>query len=355
MARTLPVNGVRVQAERGDRALDGRATTLVKCAQVGPRRRYVEAPKTSDPATRQRASGSGLWARADRASGRDETRARSLWAGPNARAGGAREKAATGAGSAAGSGSGAAGASSGGTAGGSGGSGAAAAPLAFSLEEYQAPSGSSLNPTWGDQGIDLRPASMFFFNAQVKVTGGTDREAQQWESGGTQTVFESARKGHYVDASGNETKTNWDYVTSLPATDVASGDALPWYRGEHNEYLSTNDRVFSGVTDQPNTMFDWAGPKAKGATEGPKLARTSGRDKFCAWIISRNTRTKEVRYHKWVTWEVDYTSTVNAVAKTVTPSGGVRITGSGAGKGSLSATLKGPRSMTHIRTVWKAP
>ena len=104
--------------------------------------------------------------------------------------------------------------------------------------------------------------------------------------------------------------------------------------------------------DQPMMPFPWDTPDGVG-----KLASTSGKAKFAAWVaVRKRAAPNTVQYINWETWEVDFSTTTNYAAtgaKTVAgTTGATTALGSGAGQGAKTPNLTGTVGNNLLAFTW---
>jgi hypothetical protein len=73
------------------------------------------------------------------------------------------------------------------------------------------------------------------------------------------------------------------------------------------------------------------------------LDQAEGHDRFGAWQVVRNRNTGEIRYLKWVTWDIDWAASLDpATSKWRGTGTGSTITGQGDGQGKETPILVDP-------------
>jgi Domain of unknown function (DUF4157) len=167
-------------------------------------------------------------------------------------------------------------------------------------------------------------------SGEVKISGGTDAQASDWQAGFMQTGISLYRRANYFNAAGNHHKYLVKSVPT-PTRDALSPAVIPWYGSSSIEsFTATDSSVKPEMSDQPETHFPWKSPDGAGT-----LAASDGKDQFCSWLMVRQVSSGAIEYLNWATWEVDWAATFDPVAKTGRGTGGGGSkTGSGDGQGT---------------------
>jgi hypothetical protein len=242
--------------------------------------------------------------------------------------------------------------------GGGGGGAPAAGPLTFSSDSFNAGSGGALTatPNTAGTGVAIKSA-IYRTQGNVKVTGGTDAEAKDWEAGFIQTLKSTNRTAHYI---GSATQKKRTIVVATPIRDAITAAGVPWYDATNlnsppdgrAEFQKTDSSLTVGLGDQPGTSPLWDTPDGKG-----KLSHHTGKELFTSWMIARKkTAPNTIEHLNWTSWEVDFGVTFNYASsglKTVNAiTGQTKNTGSGTGKGSDTPVLSAPIPNTAHRVEW---
>lgn len=216
----------------------------------------------------------------------------------------------------------------------------------FKVGAFSATTSGAL--TFTNKGTWIRVASPAYnASGSVTIDGVTDAEAANWQAGFMQTVYVSSRKGHYVDSAGKDYKTYEDYCDPCPVRDGDAG-VVPWYGAETiSNFTTKGSAATPSMYDRPSTSFDYATADTKGT-----LKTTSGSDVFCSWLMVRHKTSGEVKYLKYAGWEVSYSGTVDAAAKTGTSVGGSKVTGTGDGKGAKGPLTGDPVANDAAKSRW---
>ena len=192
-------------------------------------------------------------------------------------------------------------------------------------------------PAPGGVTITSQPYSA---SGDVTASGGSNTNAGDWQAGFMQTVVSSNKNLDYRDAS----DTHVAYMKLAlpgPHRDGIAG-IEPWYDDNTvRDFATTNSTVTPEMSDAPGVAgVPWS--LSLGATTA-SLRASSGKDEYCSWLMVRHKSTGDITYLNWDTWEIDWTATYDPVAKTGSGSGtGCRVTGKGAGQGSVTPLTKDP-------------
>jgi hypothetical protein len=227
-------------------------------------------------------------------------------------------------------------------------------PLTFSSQSFNAGTGGAITATPQAGSVSIRSAA-YSTSGQVKASGGTDVQAQDWEAGFIQTLKSTTRAAHYVGSPNQKTLS---IVVATPIRDgnPAQNTSVPWYDSLNpsakKAFTKTNSSVNVSLWDRPGTGAAWDTPDGQG-----KLDHYDGKDVFTAWMIVRQkTSPNTIQYMNWTSWEVDFSTSFNYAstgAKTVNNvTGQTANTGSGAGQGSDTPILSGPFPNSSARSVW---
>lgn len=228
-----------------------------------------------------------------------------------------------------------------------------AAPT-FSSGSFSAGTGGAITATSAGANVNIQSAA-YSPSGKVKVSGGTDAQATDWEAGFIQTITASEIKAHYA---GSKTQKLWTVTVACPKRDALAVGGAPWYDPNNVNgpgrvaFSKTKSSVSVLLWDRPQLPTPWTTPDGKG-----KLSSTSGKDVFTAWMIARKkTDPKTIKYVKWTSWEMDYGATFNYAstgAKTVDKiTGKTKNNGSGDGRGGTTPTLSGTIANNAINAAW---
>jgi hypothetical protein len=237
--------------------------------------------------------------------------------------------------------------------GGGGGGAPGASASTFSSDSFSAGSGGPLTFSGGTFAKLSSPA--YSPSGKVKVSGGTDAQAKDWEAGFIQTVLSYNAVGHYLGSPAN-TKFSWS--TPGPRRDALVAGGEPWYDPNNTNgpgkvaFSKTDSSESVSLWDQPAVELYWDTPDAKG-----KLNHSDGKSTFALWMIARQkSAPNTIHYLNWATWEVDWSAQFNyasAGAKTAKKvTGELKVTGSGGGKGSATPVLSGTTANSDLKSKW---
>jgi hypothetical protein len=235
-------------------------------------------------------------------------------------------------------------------------SAATSADLRFESESFSAGTGGPITATPQPSGKNIRISSAPYSpSGRVKVSGGTDEQAKDWEAGFIQTAKQGLRRAHYIGSKDQKLRT-----VSIPGArrDALVAGGAPWYDPNNSNgpgrvaFAKTDSSVKVSLWDRPGTTPPWDTPDGKG-----KLNHHSGKDIFTAWMIARKkTAPNDITFLNWTSWEVDYGVTFNYASKgtkTVNKiTGTTSNTGSGTGKGKDNPVLTGKIANDSATTVW---
>jgi hypothetical protein len=189
----------------------------------------------------------------------------------------------------------------------------------------------------GDDGRAVAMSPMYLNSGTVEATGGTDEHAREWKAGFLQTAVSVRRVFNYATTAGRRYKRR---VTTLPGPHRDGGtEDNPFYSPRASrQFPGTNTTVDVHMDDLPKSRDAWSIDGGAG-----QLVATEGRDQFCSWLVVRHTERGTVIPLSWDTWEIDWRTSVDPVAKTSTQTGqGARITDQGDDQGPLAPVLTGP-------------
>lgn len=233
---------------------------------------------------------------------------------------------------------------------------AASAGLIFTSEGFNKGLGGAITATPSGNKVAIE-SHEYETSGKVKVSGGTDTLAQEWEAGFIQTMSSAQRRAHYKGSKNQNLRT-----VSIPGPRrdalVQSGD--PWYDPNNSNgpgrlpFKKTNTSVSVSLWDRPGTYPPWNTPDGKG-----KLDHHTGKDVFTAWMIVRNkTAPNDIKFLNWTSWSVDYSVTFNYATKgnkTIKKiTGKSKNTGFGKGQGKNNPVLGGDIANTELNRniVW---
>lgn len=201
----------------------------------------------------------------------------------------------------------------------------------------------TVTPRAGGVYVDLESAS-FDTSATVKVSGGTDAKAKNWDAGFIQTATATRVIGHYKGSPEHDKR-----IFALPGArrDALEKRGAPWYDPDNSDglgprqYTRSNQEAEVDLHDRPILPFMWQTDDKKG-----KLTHTEGSMNFTAWLIARRRRgIHTIFFLNWATWEVDFGATFNYAStgdksvKAIT--GKTTVTETGTGKGPGGYVLSG--------------
>lgn len=235
-----------------------------------------------------------------------------------------------------------------------GGGGGGASALTFSSSAFAAGAGGAVTATPTSAQLQVR-SSAYASTGTVQATGGTNADAAGWDVGYLQTVTSLTPIGTYTrPAAGAPTQL----AITVPnnTRDGNPAGTAPWYDSANpsgtKAFTTTASTETVTLWDQPMMPFPWDTPDGVG-----KLASTSGKAKFAAWVaVRKRAAPNTVQYINWETWEVDFSTTTNYAAsgaKTVAGiTGATTSTGSGAGQGANTPNLTGTVGNNLLAYTW---
>ena len=235
-----------------------------------------------------------------------------------------------------------------------GGGGGGASALTFSSSAFTAGAGGAVTATPAATQLEVQ-SSAYASTGTVQATGGTNADAAGWDVGYLQTVTSLTPIGTYTrPAAGAPTQL----AITVPnnTRDGNPAGTAPWYDSANpagtKPFTTTGSTETVTLWDQPRMVFPWDTPDGVG-----KLASTSGKAKFAAWVaVRKRAAPNTVQYINWETWEVDFSTTTNYAAtgaKTVAGiTGATTATGSGAGQGANTPNLTGTVGNNLLALTW---
>jgi|GEM_PF-4092685 len=222
----------------------------------------------------------------------------------------------------------------------------------FKSTAFNTSSNGPLNVDTSDATNAVIESADFNPSGSVRVSGSTDADAQKWEVGFIQTIYNVQRIGDYKGSVNEKRRT---LHTPVPLRDALVSGGEPWYDPNGtNDSATHSGRVQLGGTnrtenvhlwDKPVNVIPWDSPDGRG-----KLDRARGEDRFVAWMVARKTADPTdnpslLRYLNWVSWKVNYDVSFKyadqGLKQKRSQRGKTEKTGSGEGKGESTPKLSG--------------
>jgi hypothetical protein len=197
----------------------------------------------------------------------------------------------------------------------------------------------------------------FTASGTVRVKGGTDEEAGDWEVGFGQTMRGQSRFTALY--AGSKRVGSKGFTISTPKRDALKGSREPWYDSQKKNapglawFEKTNSTASTSLWDQPEIPVPKETPDGEG-----KLMRTEGKTSFTTFLIARKfSAPNTIKFLNWAAWEVDYGATFQegADGKRVLnrATGATSGKGTGSGQGSATPILRGDLANTAVKAAYK--